>query len=75
MRLQTQPKPVPGQSLLYTGTFDCFKKTIVKEVGKSGAMGKRGWGRVEAGSEMTTWGVHAVLCVNLIFRISICSML
>lgn len=32
VRLQTQPKPLPGQSLLYSGTFDCFRKTLVKEV-------------------------------------------
>ncbi|XP_053158926.1 mitochondrial carnitine/acylcarnitine carrier protein [Hemicordylus capensis] len=31
VRLQTQPKPLPGQSLLYAGTFDCFKKTLVQE--------------------------------------------
>ncbi|MGH0185917.1 UNVERIFIED_CONTAM: hypothetical protein FKN15_019335 [Acipenser sinensis] len=32
VRLQTQPKPTPGQPLLYSGTFDCFKKTLIKEV-------------------------------------------
>lgn len=32
VRLQTQPKPQPGQSLLYAGTIDCFKKTLAKEV-------------------------------------------
>lgn len=32
VRLQTQPKPLPGQSLQYSGTFDCFKKTLVQEV-------------------------------------------
>lgn len=32
MRLQTQPKPKPGESLLYAGTIDCFKKTLAKEV-------------------------------------------
>ncbi|KAF7250058.1 Mitochondrial carnitine/acylcarnitine carrier protein [Varanus komodoensis] len=31
VRLQTQPKPLPGQSLLYSGTFDCFRKTLLKE--------------------------------------------
>ncbi|XP_041129386.1 mitochondrial carnitine/acylcarnitine carrier protein-like isoform X3 [Polyodon spathula] len=31
VRLQTQPKPAPGQPLLYSGTFDCFKKTLIKE--------------------------------------------
>ncbi|XP_009074809.1 PREDICTED: mitochondrial carnitine/acylcarnitine carrier protein [Acanthisitta chloris] len=31
VRLQTQPKPQPGQPLLYSGTFDCFRKTLVKE--------------------------------------------
>ncbi|MGH0186702.1 UNVERIFIED_CONTAM: hypothetical protein FKN15_022289 [Acipenser sinensis] len=31
VRLQTQPKPTPGQPLLYSGTFDCFKKTLIKE--------------------------------------------
>ncbi len=32
VRLQTQPKPKPGESLLYSGTIDCFKKTLAKEV-------------------------------------------
>lgn len=32
VRLQTQPKPKPGETLLYRGTFDCFKKTLAKEV-------------------------------------------
>lgn len=32
VRLQTQPKPKPGESLLYAGTIDCFKKTLAKEV-------------------------------------------
>lgn len=32
VRLQTQPKPKPGEALLYRGTFDCFKKTLAKEV-------------------------------------------
>ncbi|RXN17210.1 mitochondrial carnitine acylcarnitine carrier [Labeo rohita] len=31
VRLQTQPKPGPGESPLYRGTFDCFKKTLAKE--------------------------------------------
>ncbi|XP_026538460.1 mitochondrial carnitine/acylcarnitine carrier protein [Notechis scutatus] len=31
VRLQTQPKPLPGQAPLYAGTFDCFRKTLVKE--------------------------------------------
>ncbi|XP_038596124.1 mitochondrial carnitine/acylcarnitine carrier protein [Tachyglossus aculeatus] len=31
VRLQTQPKPQPGQLPLFSGTFDCFKKTLVKE--------------------------------------------
>ncbi|XP_032405251.1 mitochondrial carnitine/acylcarnitine carrier protein isoform X3 [Xiphophorus hellerii] len=31
VRLQTQPKPKPGESLLYAGTLDCFKKTLAKE--------------------------------------------
>ncbi|XP_038135844.1 cAMP-dependent protein kinase type II-alpha regulatory subunit-like isoform X2 [Cyprinodon tularosa] len=31
VRLQTQPKPKPGESLLYAGTIDCFKKTLAKE--------------------------------------------
>ncbi|KFV81783.1 Mitochondrial carnitine/acylcarnitine carrier protein, partial [Struthio camelus australis] len=31
VRLQTQPKPQPGQPLLYSGTFDCFRKTLVRE--------------------------------------------
>lgn len=32
VRLQTQAKPKPGESLLYAGTIDCFKKTLAKEV-------------------------------------------
>lgn len=31
VRLQTMPKPAPGQTPLYTGTLDCAKKIIVKE--------------------------------------------
>ncbi|CAF0769989.1 unnamed protein product [Rotaria sordida] len=31
VRLQTQPKPQPGQVPLYRGTWDCAKKTVVKE--------------------------------------------
>ncbi|KAF4093504.1 hypothetical protein AMELA_G00002700 [Ameiurus melas] len=31
VRLQTQPKPGPGQTPLYAGTFDCCKKTLAKE--------------------------------------------
>uniref|UniRef100_A0A493SZF7 Solute carrier family 25 member 20 n=1 Tax=Anas platyrhynchos platyrhynchos TaxID=8840 RepID=A0A493SZF7_ANAPP len=32
VRLQTQPKPQPGQPPLYSGTFDCFRKTLVGEI-------------------------------------------
>uniref|UniRef100_A0A7M4FGM5 Solute carrier family 25 member 20 n=1 Tax=Crocodylus porosus TaxID=8502 RepID=A0A7M4FGM5_CROPO len=32
VRLQTQPKPQAGQSPLYSGTFDCFRKTLVREI-------------------------------------------
>ncbi|KFO95371.1 Mitochondrial carnitine/acylcarnitine carrier protein, partial [Calypte anna] len=31
VRLQTQPRPQPGQPLLYSGTFDCFRKTLAAE--------------------------------------------
>ncbi|CAG0889531.1 unnamed protein product [Darwinula stevensoni] len=31
VRLQTMPKPPPGQLPAYTGTWDCAKKTIMKE--------------------------------------------
>ncbi|XP_059156158.1 mitochondrial carnitine/acylcarnitine carrier protein-like [Physella acuta] len=31
VRLQTMPKPAPGQPPLFTGTFDCLMKTIKKE--------------------------------------------
>jgi len=31
VRLQTMPKPVPGQPALYKGTFDCAKKIVVRE--------------------------------------------
>ncbi|XP_060714770.1 mitochondrial carnitine/acylcarnitine carrier protein [Tachysurus vachellii] len=32
VRLQTQPMPGPGQAPFYSGTFDCFKKTLAKEL-------------------------------------------
>lgn len=31
VRLQTMPLPKPGETPLYSGTFDCFRKTIQKE--------------------------------------------
>lgn len=31
VRLQTMPKPAPGESPLYLGTWDCAKKTVQKE--------------------------------------------
>ena len=31
IRLQTMPPPQHGQPPLYTGTFDCFKKTLFNE--------------------------------------------
>lgn len=31
VRLQTMPQPQAGQSPLYTGTWDCARKTVVKE--------------------------------------------
>lgn len=31
VRLQTQPKPGPGESLRYTGTWDCFRKILRHE--------------------------------------------
>ncbi|XP_072238263.1 mitochondrial carnitine/acylcarnitine carrier protein isoform X2 [Leuresthes tenuis] len=31
VRLQTQSKPKPGETLAYAGTIDCFKKTLAKE--------------------------------------------
>lgn len=31
VRLQTMPKPEPGQPLLYAGTYDCAKKTVQRE--------------------------------------------
>lgn len=31
VRLQTMPLPKPGETALYAGTLDCFKKTIQKE--------------------------------------------
>ncbi|XP_063980722.1 congested-like trachea protein [Diachasmimorpha longicaudata] len=31
VRLQTAPKPAPGESPLYKGTWDCAKKTVSKE--------------------------------------------
>ncbi|XP_062257813.1 cAMP-dependent protein kinase type II-alpha regulatory subunit-like isoform X1 [Platichthys flesus] len=38
VRLQTQPKPKPGEKLIYGGTIDCFKKTLAKEVKYAGPM-------------------------------------
>uniref|UniRef100_A0A8V0ZEI5 Solute carrier family 25 member 20 n=1 Tax=Gallus gallus TaxID=9031 RepID=A0A8V0ZEI5_CHICK len=32
VRLQTQPRPQPGQPPLYSGTFDCFRKTLTGEI-------------------------------------------
>ncbi|GFW50024.1 hypothetical protein TNCV_2316061 [Trichonephila clavipes] len=32
VRLQTMPKPAVGALPMYTGTLDCAKKTILKEV-------------------------------------------
>ena len=31
VRLQTQPKPAPGQPPMYAGTLDCVKKTVKHE--------------------------------------------
>ncbi|XP_076358640.1 mitochondrial carnitine/acylcarnitine carrier protein-like [Tachypleus tridentatus] len=31
VRLQTMPKPAPGQPPMFTGTFDCARKTVVNE--------------------------------------------
>ncbi|XP_012883516.1 PREDICTED: mitochondrial carnitine/acylcarnitine carrier protein [Dipodomys ordii] len=31
VRLQTQPPSLPGQPPMYSGTFDCFRKTLIKE--------------------------------------------
>lgn len=31
VRLQTMPKPLPGQPPMFTGTFDCLAKTVSKE--------------------------------------------
>ena len=31
VRLQTMPRPAPGQSPLYSGTLDCAKKTLRHE--------------------------------------------
>ena len=31
VRLQTQPKPAPGQPAMYAGTLDCVKKTVKHE--------------------------------------------
>lgn len=33
VRLQTQPKVAPGESPIFTGTFDCARKTVANEVG------------------------------------------
>lgn len=31
VRLQTMPRPAPGELPLYAGTFDCARKTVVRE--------------------------------------------
>lgn len=31
VRLQTMPKPAPGEAPLYTGMADCARKTIAKD--------------------------------------------
>ena len=31
VRIQTMPKPAPGQLPLYTGTWDCITKTVKNE--------------------------------------------
>ena len=31
VRLQTMPKPKPGETPLYAGTLDCVKKTVKHE--------------------------------------------
>ncbi|KAL0599848.1 hypothetical protein AAY473_029725 [Plecturocebus cupreus] len=33
VRLQTQPPSLPGEPPMYSGTFDCFRKTLIREVG------------------------------------------
>uniref|UniRef100_A0A8D1ER04 Solute carrier family 25 member 20 n=1 Tax=Sus scrofa TaxID=9823 RepID=A0A8D1ER04_PIG len=32
VRLQTQPPSLPGQPPMYSGTFDCFRKTLMREI-------------------------------------------
>ena len=32
VRLQTMPAPAPGQAPMFTGTWDCFAKTVKHEV-------------------------------------------
>lgn len=32
VRLQTQPPSLPGQPPMYSGTIDCFRKTLFREV-------------------------------------------
>uniref|UniRef100_F7I7C2 Solute carrier family 25 member 20 n=1 Tax=Callithrix jacchus TaxID=9483 RepID=F7I7C2_CALJA len=32
VRLQTQPPSLPGQPPMYSGTFDCFRKTLIREI-------------------------------------------
>ena len=46
VRLQTQPKPAPGEKPMFTGTFNCAYKTVKNEV--RCVVGQKGdlWGRV-----------------------------
>uniref|UniRef100_A0A8C9Q6G0 Solute carrier family 25 member 20 n=1 Tax=Spermophilus dauricus TaxID=99837 RepID=A0A8C9Q6G0_SPEDA len=32
VRLQTQPPSLPGQPPMYSGTIDCFRKTLIREI-------------------------------------------
>ncbi|KAL8212800.1 UNVERIFIED_CONTAM: hypothetical protein K2H54_058793 [Gekko kuhli] len=64
VRLQTQPKPLPGQSLIYSGTFDCFKKTLVQET-QRGFLGCMATVRPSAAARLCSrswahWGSQAV---------------
>ncbi|XP_017723437.1 PREDICTED: mitochondrial carnitine/acylcarnitine carrier protein [Rhinopithecus bieti] len=47
VRLQTQPPSLPGQPPMYSGTFDCFRKTLFREVStyRSGALAGFGLGK------------------------------
>lgn len=65
VRLQTQPPSLPGQPPMYSGTFDCFRKTLIREVWYLGA----------GHSSRSEEHIHRVglLLPNRVDRVTLCS--